>query len=562
MLQVSRKVQQDMVLPVLVWEKNFIGLMRADNSLTHNEKVAKFKGNFFNLSHPSNIEQKEHYVMVAHTVLARIAEKLPSLEWIGKVFPKSHEHPHKATASVKSSLHVEPTLNMSEMDHSSMLVILDTLLMKRLSLLAQRLEGEEKEVYSAALLNVKSVGATNQELKDAEAIINAVVDRFGGMLAWGDQLTVKKALEAVGSRKNDWTRLEQLAYIAMFMLGDLHIIMAMVCKSFRALMPIETSENRGTFGSLASILMRSHRISNKEAKIKKSGNFEEHSNFMITVGSTLLEEALERYYAKLAVEGVVIEQTVAGARNFLDSFLTDSKIQLWWDPAAEELTFYDNAEEYAVSAATRALVLMVFKHAVKYGDATCIRTIHKVLAILFQFSSTNMNSQYGPSLMNECLDYEGLSSMDKMRADSMITVSMIGVEGKNIAVDCMCEHKVGGCKCLMDRFTTSFDLNVVERAMKAQNTVLQMTDYLLDSVCREDLKTGGGNSVIYFKEEEKAAIKKELRKLSPLEDPQGRDKVEYSFRVRGPWKGLTMAKVNRVVQHKAGLYDLERGRIE
>ena len=196
------------------------------------------------------------------------------------------------------------------------------------------------------------------------------------------------------------------------------------------------------------------------------------------------------------------------------------------------------------------------------GWMTCIRTIHKVLAILFQFSSTNMNSQYGPSLMNECLDYEGLSSMDKMRADSMITVSMTGVEGKNIAVDCMCEHKVGGCKCLMDRFATSFDRNVVERAMKAQNTVLQMTDYLLDSVCREDLKTGGGNSVVYFKQEEKAAIKKELRELSPLGDPQGRDKVEYSFRVRGPWKGLTLAKVNRVVQHKSGLYDLERGRIE
>ena len=88
-----------------------------------------------------------------------------------------------------------------------------------------------------------------------------------------------------------------------------------------------------------------------------------------------------------------------------------------------------------------------------------------------------------------------------------------------------------------------------------------MTDYLLDSVCREDLKTGGGNSVVYFKQEEKATIKKELRELSPLGDPQGREKVDYTFRVRGPWKGLTMAKVQQVVQHKAGLYDLERGRI-
>jgi hypothetical protein len=42
------------------------------------------------------------------------------------------------------------------------------------------------------------------------------------------------------------------------------------------------------------------------------------------------------------------------------------------------------------------------------------------------------------------------------------------------------------------------------------------SDFLLESLCREDLKTGGNTSVIYFKDEEKAVIKKELRELSPL----------------------------------------------
>jgi len=142
--------------------------------------------------------------------MARIAEELPGLQWVGQVLPKSHDHRHKETASVKSSLHVEPTLNMSEMEHANMLVILDTLLVKRLSLLAQRLEGEEKQVYSAALLKVQSVASTDDELKNAEATINSIVDRFGGLIVWGDQLTVKKALEAVGSRKEDYTKLEQL----------------------------------------------------------------------------------------------------------------------------------------------------------------------------------------------------------------------------------------------------------------------------------------------------------------------------------------------------------------
>ena len=237
-MQVSRGVQQDMVLPVLIWEKNFIDNMRADNSLSHEDKVKLFGVNFFNLGHYSNREQREHYIKVAHTVLARIAEELPGLQWVGQVLPKSHDHRHKGTASVRSSLHV----------------ILDTLLFKRLSLLAQRLDGEE-ELYTAALLKVQSVASTDDELKNAETAINSIVDRFGGLIVWGDQLTVKKAMEAIGSRKEDYTKLERLDYISIVLLGDLHISMAMVCKSFRALMPTETTENRGTLGNLASVLM-------------------------------------------------------------------------------------------------------------------------------------------------------------------------------------------------------------------------------------------------------------------------------------------------------------------
>jgi hypothetical protein len=105
-MQASRGVQQDMVLPVLIWEKNFIDNMQADNSLSHKDKVKLFGIDFFNLGHYSNQEQRDHYIKVAHTVLARIAEELPGLQWVGQVLPKSHDHRHKGTASVKSSLHV------------------------------------------------------------------------------------------------------------------------------------------------------------------------------------------------------------------------------------------------------------------------------------------------------------------------------------------------------------------------------------------------------------------------------------------------------------------------
>lgn len=556
----SKKVSQDMVLPVLIWEMFYIPIMRADNELSHEEKVDRFNINFFNMADICNKEYRQQYELVCHTVLGSLCHDVPGLEWISEILPKSHDHPHKATAGIKSSIHVEPTINLSEMDHHNMIVILETLLRKRLYCLNEHLEtNEEKENYTKALFTIQRVGATEEELREAENIIDRVVDRFGKMILWGDQLTVKKALEAISSRKEDWNKLERLEYIGILMLGDLHIMMAMVCKSFKSLMPTETSVNPGTLGSFASILMRSHRISNKESKIKKSGNFEEHSNFMLACGSAILVEALERYNCELNVEGKTFPKTLAGAQHLLREFLTNSNIQLWWDPAVKEPIYYDDAEEYAVNTATRTIILMAYKHALKYGDATCIHAIHKILAIFFQFSSDVMNSQYGPSLMNECIDYEGLSSMDKMRVDTMICINYTGEEGKSIPVDCMNEHKVRECKCLMDRFTSSFDLNVVDRAMKANNEIVNLKDHLLECICKENIKSGGGTSFTYFREEEKQLVKKEVRDISPLLNPKGRKKVDYSFKSKGPWKNLTREKVQSIVDHKRELYDLERG---
>ena len=212
-----------------------------------------------------NEEYRQQYELVCHTVLGSLCHDVPGLEWISEILPKSHDHPHKATAGIKSSIHVEPTINLSEMDHHNMIVILETLLRKRLYCLNEHLETkEEKENYTKALFTIQRVGATEEELREAENIIDRVVDRFGKMILWGDQLTVKKALEAISSRKEDWNKLERLEYIGILMLGDLHIMMALVCKSFKSLMPTETSVNPGTLGSFASILMGSHRISNKE----------------------------------------------------------------------------------------------------------------------------------------------------------------------------------------------------------------------------------------------------------------------------------------------------------
>ena len=182
-----------------------------------------------------------------------------------------------------------------------------------------------------------------------------------------------------------------------------------------------------------------------------SGNFEEHSSFHIAVGSGFLVDAMERFRCKLHMESNVVTESKLGAEDLFNNFLEFCKIKLWWDPENPEPKYLDDAEEYTVSVATRTLLLMVYKHAIKFGDSVAINALHKVLAILFQFSSSNMNSQYRPSLLNSCVDLDGLCRTDRERVESMATINYVGREGNNVAVDCMCEHKVRDCKCLIDR---------------------------------------------------------------------------------------------------------------
>ena len=259
-------MRQDLVLPVLIWEKfNVLGL-DVTNAKTHREKGDSFNTEFFNLSSTENTVLRDQLIVVVHTVLAQLCTTIPSLKWTADVLPLSHDHPYKYMTKQKSEIHVECTINLSEMETDNMVEILAILQWKYLCLLHQRLPEEEKEQYSQALRMIRQEGVGVDELRAAEAVVDRVVHRFGRLILWDDQLTIKNVHIAITSRKLDWTKFEKFEYIMVTRLGDLHIMMALVCKNFKALMPQKTSRNPCTFGSFAGDLARAHKIFNEEKK--------------------------------------------------------------------------------------------------------------------------------------------------------------------------------------------------------------------------------------------------------------------------------------------------------
>ena len=128
-----------MVLPILIWTKRFLPVTGVEEAKTHREKVLQYAPSLFNLSSQENKVRREQFLLVVDTILADMAGMEPGLEWMKEFLPKSHDHPHKKAAKMKSETHIECTINLSEMEISNKCSILESLLWRYLCLLSERL---------------------------------------------------------------------------------------------------------------------------------------------------------------------------------------------------------------------------------------------------------------------------------------------------------------------------------------------------------------------------------------------------------------------------------------
>ena len=105
--------------------------------------------------------------------------------------------------------------------------------------------------------------------------------------------------------------------------------MAKVCKDIASLMPdLTCTEDEGTLAFFKTLLGK--KVSNIEAKIKKSCNFAEAQNFLDSIGMEALKVAMEEFRDRCTKKGRTYERNSDGAHEFLLNFLKEMNIELWY----------------------------------------------------------------------------------------------------------------------------------------------------------------------------------------------------------------------------------------
>ena len=557
-LDININILHHMTLPVLVWHTLPAVTLSRDDDLSHQETLELFKPSLLDMDSPQNSLYKEQLEEVTYTVLANQGcAHNPSLKWVAKHFPVHHQHPFKGTASNRTIVHIEPPIFENEMLLQKMVIILSRIQEAYLLYLSQCLDTEEeREKFQKAKSAVLSASCPKEELETAEELLKATAKKHGLLIVYGDQLSVKNALNAIRLRKSAFTIIERFWFILTVRLGDFHLHMNVIEKNIVAMMPsLEDSTDRMTLSFMKNFLMRKG-ITNKPQQIKKCGSFELHSQFFLTIGSEMMMDALTSFKTECDTESIYFEDTKHEAKRFLQMFLTEKKVELYYSMGRKKPEFFDDVCEYGNNMLTRTILCLVHKQALHEGDALCLHALHRVYCLFLYNTSRNRNSQYGPSLLRNIIEYERLSSADKHRVDMLITVNSTGNEGKNEAHDQYCEHCVRTMKQLLRSFNSMLEASLIEKAVKALNIEIVITDHCLNCTGMSSKKSGGGTSNKYIKNDEKAEVREEVEDLSPFSKDCGREKVNYKQKYRTCWNDLSDKTVRDIVEDQKRQYNL------
>ena len=553
----AHKTLQHYTLPVQLFP-NPLAVPSGDggDGLDLDEVVKLVDFDYLDLNSTKNKAEKDAFLKVVYTVLSDICSTIPHFEWTADIFPLSHDHLFKATASLKTERHTDTTINLACMKTSDVIKVLEILIKRYLTLLAERLENkEDKERYSRALSDLTSESVGMEELRQAEGVVTEVIKMYGKLILFGNQKTVEDVQTAIEARKDGFTDLEAFAYIMIVIPGDFHLEMAATMKTAEVLLSTTSSQNKLTLGALASRLCVAHRISNDPSVIKRSGNYEENRQFPALVATEFLRDGLAQYKAECEAGSQPVLQSEAWLSDFFNSFLDSRSIRLWFDSDAKP-TLFDDVQSYASNLVSRVLLQLVHRHAVKYGDPVALRACHKIYVIFF-YSHNGNRSKYSPTLLHALADYERLSSLDKNRVDLLCSINTTGEEGAGAAADMVNEWAVGETKPMFDRFANSYEITLVDRAMKAQNIISILKNDFLASLGREDLISKKSTSTDYFKE-----IKEELREevvaMSPLCPNPDREKIKHNVSYQDLWEDMNPQKIAKMIAHKMELYEGSR----
>ena len=132
---------------------------------------------------------------------------------------------------------------------------------------------------------------------------------------------------------------------------------------------VEDSLSLGYFKTVLGL----HHITNKPDVIKKSGNFEQHSQFCEDIGIELLVEAFKTF---LINAEDTIEKTEDAAVKLILKFLESEDIKYYYDPDNyEEKKVHDDMMSSVKDNCGRTIISLVLNSVEHEGDGMGLRAV-------------------------------------------------------------------------------------------------------------------------------------------------------------------------------------------
>ena len=178
-----------LTLPILMFELYPTFHLPNSDERSFQEALKLFSYETLDLNSSTNKAEKDHFLLVVKTVLAHeICNDIDGLEWITKFFEKHHPHKHSLTAASRSCNHVDPPIALDEKKLQDMTQILTQFVERYLTLMAENLEGGEKERFFYCKKKVEQMNCSETELRESERFLMDTARKFGFLILHGDLL--------------------------------------------------------------------------------------------------------------------------------------------------------------------------------------------------------------------------------------------------------------------------------------------------------------------------------------------------------------------------------------
>ena len=402
-------------------------LLNSSNEKTLKERLDFFKVKTLDLEHLINFQLKQSLDGLAfHCVGRLLGASEEDFKWFLKHFPAIHDHPNKATAGQVSYVMKNPTIPLNEAENNSMVKILEEVQNMFLSTVATR--ADDPEACQADIDTMKSREASKEERKAAENRVMKEVKKHGELFIHGDLATVEAIKKAFKLRKTAKTLFEKLVFIKIARSGTLHLVMNKTIQDFRARMLLDRSVEDKL--SLANIqLVVGVDITNDEDKIKNS--FELHRQVEEAIADQAIIAAFREHKKDLQTPEI---KNKLAAENLISEFLEKFQIRYFAKMPKENniemlpplCPFYDDLEENTVDLASRGLLSKMVRVAEKNGDGQGLRAVKFALIPYFLNKKNVQDSKYALYLLDEHVDFQGLSDRDKARVDQYSSINTSG----------------------------------------------------------------------------------------------------------------------------------------